>query len=484
MDRIPDLARCEPLYDLIIIGAGPAGLAAAIDAGRYGMRTLIVDENATAGGQIYRSLLTTPLREQHLPGTDHRQGQVLLDAFEQAAGCYAASTTVWSLRPQPDGGGCEVGLSLGGQARYVDARHVIVATGALERPLPIPGWTLPGVVTAGGAQILLKSAGVVPDGQVVLAGCGPLLWLLAVQLRAVGVALSAIVDTTARGQWTRAGRELPNLIRSSYFIEGLKLLRAARSGQRVISDATGLRAEGDGRVQTIVIERGRRDELRLEADALVLHQGIVPNVNLAMAAGCHHDWDATLPGFVPRLDRWLGSSVPGVCIAGDGAGIAGAQSARLRGQLAAVATARRLKTITADDSEKLARPLRAALAHEARGRRFLNLFYQPAVSFRVPTQMNTIVCRCEDVAGRHIRDAIALGVPGPNQLKAFSRCGMGACQGRECGLTVTEMIAEARGVTPDEVGYYRLRSPVKPITVSELASLPRTQQSDRAVAQT
>lgn len=483
MNRISDLARCEPIYDLIIVGAGPAGLATAIDAGRYGLRSLIVDENATAGGQIYRALATTPLRDPHLLGTDYWQGQMLLDAFEQADGTYCASTTVWSLRRKPDGD-CEVGLSLAGQARYVDARHVIVATGALERPFPISGWTLPGVVTAGGAQILLKSAGVVPDGQVVLAGCGPLLWLLAVQLRAVGVVISAILDTTARGQWVLAGRELPDLMRSSYFIKGLRLLRASRSGQRVISGVTGLRAEGDGRVQKIVVERGRRERLRLAADALVLHQGIVPNTNLAMAAGCLHRWDATLPGFVPQLDRWLGSSVEGLSIAGDGAGIAGVQSARLRGRLAAVAVARRLRVIMEGDSEKMAQPLRAALAQEARGRRFVDVLYQPSTSFRIPRRMNTIVCRCERVTAGNIRNALAMGAAGPNQLKAFLRCGMGPCQGRECGLTVTEMVAEARGRTADEVGYYRLRAPVKPITVAELASLPRTSQSESAVART
>ncbi len=122
----------------------------------------------------------------------------------------------------------------------------------------------------------------------------------------------------------------------------------------------------------------------------------------------------------------------------------------------------------------------AALAKAQRGRRFIDLLYRPAPAFRLP-EGETLVCRCEEVTTRQVLDAVALGCQGPNQIKSFLRCGMGPCQGRLCGLTVTELIARARGVPPDEVGYYRLRPPVKPITLAELASLPQTEAAAKAV---
>jgi bacterioferritin-associated ferredoxin len=149
--------------------------------------------------------------------------------------------------------------------------------------------------------------------------------------------------------------------------------------------------------------------------------------------------------------------------------------------MAAIAAATRLGLIGADERDRRATPVRAELSRALRGRLFLDALYQPAKEFRIPTEENVTVCRCEEVTAGQIRETVALGVVGPNQMKSFLRCGMGPCQGRLCGLTVTEMIAEARGVSPQEVGYYRLRPPVKPVTLAELAALPKTEAAMRAV---
>jgi bacterioferritin-associated ferredoxin len=167
------------------------------------------------------------------------------------------------------------------------------------------------------------------------------------------------------------------------------------------------------------------------------------------------------------LDRDCHSSIEGIAIAGDGAGIAGAKAAEFRGTLAALAALRALGARTNDDE---ARQARRDLDRALRGRAFIDALHAPAKAFSVPSG-DTIVCRCEEITARQITETVALGCPGPNQMKSFLRCGMGPCQGRLCGLTVTELIADARRVTPQEVGYYRLRPPVKPITVGELASM-------------
>jgi bacterioferritin-associated ferredoxin len=182
----------------------------------------------------------------------------------------------------------------------------------------------------------------------------------------------------------------------------------------------------------------------------------------------------------PETDLWGATSMPGLTVAGDGAGIAGAEAAAERGRIAALGAAHRLGKIEAALRDRDAAASRATLHRFARGRRFLDTLYRPAKAFRIP-QGDTIVCRCEEVTAERIRATVPLGATGPNQMKSFLRCGMGPCQGRMCGLTVAELIADERKISPQEVGYYRLRSPVKPIALGELAAMPKTEASEKAV---
>jgi bacterioferritin-associated ferredoxin len=212
---------------------------------------------------------------------------------------------------------------------------------------------------------------------------------------------------------------------------------------------------------------------------LLLHQGVVPNVNLAMSAGIEHRWDDLQLCWSPVLDRDGSTSVEGIAIAGDGAGIGGAGAAIARGRIAARAAVEALAPAAAAKLVPMS-TFRASLAQAERGRAFLDTLFRPARQFRIPSG-DTIVCRCEEVTAKDVLDAVAIGATGPNQLKAYRRTGMGPCQGRLCGLTVTELMAQARGKTPQEIGYYRLRAPVKPITLAELAAVPKTEADIQAV---
>jgi NADPH-dependent 2,4-dienoyl-CoA reductase/sulfur reductase-like enzyme len=374
--------------------------------------------------------------------------------------------TVWSLDRT-----LTVGVSMGGKARMLQAKRVIIATGSLERPFPIPGWTLPGVMTAGAAQTALKAQGLVPSGRTVMAGNGPLLWLLAAQTLRAGGRIDAILDTSSKLNGLRAAMHLPDFLLSPYFRKGLALLREVKA-KVPIRSATSIAAVGTDKVREVVVD-GRR----IPADLLLLHQGVVPNVNLAIAAGVAHRWNERQLCFVPVLDRDFGSSVPGIAVAGDGAGIAGGTAAAERGRIAAIAAVRALRPGAKVPDPQSARQ---RLQREEMGRAFLDELYRPVDALRRPVG-DTIACRCEEVTAKQIRDTAKMGCEGPNQMKAFLRCGMGPCQGRLCGLTVTELIADERGTTPDEVGYYRLRPPVKPITLAELASLPISEAERKAV---
>ncbi len=463
-------ADLDPSYDLVVIGGGPAGLAAAALAARAGLSTVLFDENPGVGGQIYRAITSSPVKDCAILGEDYWAGAELAAEARTSGALIVNGATVWSLDPAR-----VVGVSIAGQARLIQAGRVIIATGSLERPFPIPGWTLPGVMSAGGAQTALKAQGLVPSGRTVLAGGGPLLWLLAAQILRAGGKLDVILDTTPRRNWLRALAHLPDFMMSPYFSKGLKLLREVRAKVRVIR-TDRIEAVGDEKLREVVFDLG--DEARrIPADLLLLHQGVVPNVNLAIAAGVTHAWNERQLCFEPVLDEDFTSSVPGIAVAGDGAGIAGGTAAAERGRIAAIAAVHALKP---DAPVPNAQVIRQKLQREEMGRTFLDLLNRPADPFRQP-EGETIVCRCEEVTAKQVRDTADLGCEGPNQMKSFLRCGMGPCQGRLCGLTVTELIAAQRGTTPAEVGYFRLRPPVKPITLAELASLPIAEAERKAV---
>lgn len=460
-------------YDAVVIGAGPAGLAAAAAAAEAGLSTLLLDENAGPGGQVWRAIASTPVTERDRLGADYWAGADIVQAVRSSGAEIIQRATVWSLDRH-----LEVGVSVGGASSFVKARRVILATGALERPFPIPGWTLPGVMTAGASQTMLKSSALLPDGPTVIAGQGPLLWLLAAQILRLGGRIDRILDTTERRNYLAALPHAFAFMTSPYFAKGLAMMKEVRAKVPVATRVSELAAAGDGRLATVTYVAGGRRET-IPAQLLLLHQGVVPNVNLAMAAGIEHSWDDVQLCWSPVLDRDGSTSVEGIAIAGDGAGIGGAGAAIVRGRIAARAAVAALAPAAAAKLAPMS-TFRASLAQAERGRAFLDTLFRPARQFRIPSG-DTIVCRCEEVTAKDILDAVAIGATGPNQLKAYRRSGMGPCQGRLCGLTVTELMAQARGKSPQEIGYYRLRAPVKPITLAELAAVPKTEADVKAV---
>ena len=459
----------EPV-DVAVIGAGPAGLAAATRAAGAGLSVVLLDEQETVGGQIYRAIERSDAQRREILGPDYVAGAALAEAFARSGARYEPNASVWQVTRERS-----VHYLKDGKTGSFEAKRVVLATGALERPFPIPGWTLPGVLTAGAAQILLKSAGEVPADPPVLVGCGPLLYLLGWQYVRAGVPIRALVDTTRHEDRWRAKRHMISALRAwPYLAKGLQLLRALReAGVPIHEGADDLRIEGapgdDGTDRAHALSFSVRGvPQRIEASVFLLHQGVVPNTQFSWSLRATHHWDDAQLCFTPQTDAWGELDVAGIFVAGDGGGIAGAQAAEAQGELSALAIAAQLGALDQTTRNHNAAPLLRRLAEVKRIRPFLDTLYRPRDENRVP-QDDVQVCRCEEVTAGDVRRFVELGCQGPNQVKSFGRCGMGPCQGRLCGLTVTEVIAEARKVSPATVGYYRIRPPIKPLTLGELA---------------
>ncbi len=378
---------------------------------------------------------------------------------------YRPNTTLWHV--DPDG---TLFLENAGRTGTVTARRVLLATGAIERPVPIPGWTLPGVMTAGAAQTLLKTADLIPEGRVVLAGQGPLLYLVAAQLVRAGAPPVAILETAPPDNYLDAARYVRSLWPGRRLLRrGLGLVAAIkRAGVPIRRGLRGTRAVGRRRVDRVVWQGGE-----LAANHLLLHEGVIPNIQISLALQLRHEWDETQLCWRPALDAWGQTSLPNIAVAGDGGAIAGAEAAVLTGRLAALDAALWLGHIGEAERDGRARPIRAALDRERALRPFLDRLYRPSRAVMVPAEDAIIACRCEEVSVGQIRRAARLGATGPNQLKAFTRCGMGPCQGRICGPIVAAIIADVHGKPIAEIGTYRPRAPFKPITVGALADLDK-----------
>lgn len=453
--------------NLAIIGAGPAGMSAALRARQAGLSVALFDEQPTPGGQIYRGIINQRSQKlQTVLGPDYAVGETIARPFLDAADiAYHPGATVWRVAHG------ELSWTSKHSAGDLQADRILAATGAMERPFPIEGWTLPGAMTAGAAQILLKMNGVVADGAV-FVGCGPLLYLIVNQYLEAGVKVGAVLDTAPRANWAVAVKHIGGALRSpSYLMKGLKLLRNIRkSGIPCHAGVREIKILGTTHVSGVKWT-GSSGEASLECENVFLHHGVIPNVNLTMAARCEHRWDNIQACFRPVVDDFGRTSCDWLVSAGDGAGIAGAKSAALSGEIAALAIAHDLGVLDAQELERQSAPLLSQRRKDQLIRPFLDARYLPLPNFRAPENPNIIICRCEEVRRGDIACAVAEGCPGPNQFKSFTRAGMGPCQGRMCGNTVVESFSADTGKSPDAIGYYRIRMPVKPVTIGEIAGL-------------
>lgn len=448
------------MTDVLIIGAGPAGMSAALKLQDLGLQVTIADDQPSPGGRIFANIET---RVAHT--AEDRGGAELVAQFRASGGDYLSGAEVWQIEPGP-----RVFLTQAGRAKMCEPRFVLFATGAQERPMPFPGWQLPGVMTIGAAQILLKTAKQIPDEPVWLAGSGPLLLLYANQLIRAGGSVAGIIDTTPPARQISAASLLPGALLYGWrdLLRGVSWMLQLRRIP-VIRNVVAL--EGIGAERLTAIRYSQRDGSTADIPArlLLVHDGVIPAVHGTLSADCSHRWNRFQRCFEPVVDDFGTSSNPLIFVAGDGATIVGARAARLSGKLAALGIARAAAKLSPRDAEAAAVPLRRGLRRAGRFRRFIDALYPP-VELAIPDQ--TMVCRCEEVTAGQVREVL-VGRPhlGPDGAKIHTRAGMGPCQGRQCGLSLTRLTAEIHDIPPEERTFLRIRPPLKPLTLGELAAM-------------
>jgi len=476
-------AHAEETYDLLVVGGGPAGLAAFADAAAAGLAVGLVDERPTLGGQVYKEP-GLRVREPHALGRDYLRGRKLIDAAERAAtppptapGAQPRAVIMLRTAALAIRGRSVVLVEEGEHARTATARRILLAPGAHDRPVVFPGWTLPGVLTAGAAQTLVKTHRVALGDRVLFAGSGPLALAFPAQLHHYAIHVVAALEA---GPPPRP-RDL------------FRLAAAARGNAALVRDAIGyrgtllrgrvplryrrivVRAEGGTRVEAVVhaavdadwrVVRGTEE--RDEVDTLCVGYGFFPSVELMRLAGCEFRYDEDLGGPTVVVDEWMRTTADGVLAAGDGTGIAGSYVAVDEGRLAALGAARDFGAIGPDAADARAEPIRRRLAAKERFRLALRRMHRIGPGVYELAEPETLVCRCEEVVEADLDRAIDASAD-VNVVKGLTRAGMGLCQGRNCARQVAALIAARHGRELAEVPHGTARSPVRPVPIGAIA---------------
>jgi NADPH-dependent 2,4-dienoyl-CoA reductase/sulfur reductase-like enzyme len=446
--------------NVVVIGAGPAGIRAAGTLAASGLRPVLLDEAPRPGGQGYRSPAPgIGLDSRAVMGSQfgkferlHTDFAYLRDRIDHRPG-----SLVWAID------GRELHILADGRALILPFDALVIASGATDRIMPLPGWTLPGVFSLGGAQIALKDQGCLIGRRVAFCGSSPLLALAAVQYASLGAEIVAVCDTTSLARKIAAA---PGLMAApATLARGLGYLaRLRRAGIPLLFGCLPHRIEGEDRVEALVVTDDAGRERRFPCDAVALGHGLKPETQLAELAGAAFAFDDVFRLWLPRIDP-DGRAGPGLYLAGDGAAIGGADAAEISGELAALALLSDMAKPVAQD--RMAR-LRRRLGRLRRFQRALAGAFAWPYRQAASLPDATMLCRCEGVTVGEVRASLDADLIPPelNRVKAITRCGMGRCQGRMCGPALQEVVAAHAARPVAQVGRLRGQAPVKPVALS------------------
>ena len=456
------------IFEVLIVGMGPAGMAAAVELCRLGVHVGIVDDNPEPGGQVYRQLSSDfKITDPHFMGVKHKKGQRLVNEFDDIRNrCTVYNNAyVW---------GCFNGDSLSlmrdNKISLIKYKKLLLSEGAMERPLPFPGWTLPGVMTLGGLQKLVLCERILPGQRILLAGCSPLLLPVAANIINAGGEIVAICDTVSFRHYWKLFPELLKQKELAYeaFIYYLSVIKGRIP---ILRPSAVIAASGHSRVEAVRVAQldphgspVPGSEKQFQIDTLGVSHGFLPSGRLARLIGCNHGYDPIQRYWRPEVDDYMRSSLPDIYIAGDSCGVDGRDSAVIKGRLAALHMAAQLGRLSISEMKQQTNRLYKDHARIQRYATTLNRIFSLPSGVLDIMGKDTIVCRCEQVTVGDVLDGIEKGYRNINEIKR-TRVGMGMCQGRMCESTVAQIMLQ-KGIPIEEIGYLNLRPPLSPLQLS------------------
>jgi len=457
---------------LTIVGAGPAGIMAAYSAAKAGVDVTIIDDNPLPGGQYYRQSPSEFAFTNPLDGKSGRDDSMdVLEKLDHPKIRLINTTLVWGVFDDRS-----LALADNDQSMLLLSDKIILATGAYDRPLAFPGWTLPGISGAGATLRLLKTQWVLPGKRILLAGLGPLQLALADALLKAGAKVVCVAEAANPfnhvkdipkfwGHWDRLSEAwtYTTALRKQHVPLLFNHAIIEASGHDQVESAKIARLDAQG----LPIPGTER---QFEVDAICLGYGLLPSFQLAAALGCELRFDELLSWYVPIHNDHMETSRPGIFVAGDVTDIAGSKVALLEGQIAGLTAAYQLEYINKSELERQLAPAFAELRRLNRLASALQSIYRFRSGLNGLAKEDTLLCRCEEITYSQAKQALENGATDLHQLKLRSRAGMGYCQGRFCSVLLAPLVAQITGKPVSSIRPFTVRPPIQPIPLKVLAT--------------
>ncbi len=457
---------------LTVVGAGPAGIMAAYSAARLGVDVTLIDDNPLPGGQYYRQspsdfIFTDPLAAK----SGREDANAVLENLNHPKIRIIANTQVWGVFDERK-------LAVADQEKcyLIPSDKIIVATGAYDRPMAFPGWTLPGILGAGATLRMIKTQWVKPGKRVLLAGLGPLQLALADALLKAGVEVVCVAEAANPlghvGELWKFWGHWDRLKEATDYTSALR-----KHHVPLMFNHSIIEASGKEQVETATIARLNSEgtpipgtERRFDVDAICLGYGLLPSFQLAVALGCELQFDEHMKWFAPIHNQNMETNRRGIFVAGDVTDIAGSKVALIEGKVAGLTAAHQLGYLSKDQLENELKPVLSELRRLNRLAGALQAIYAFRPGLGELAKDDTLLCRCEEITLRDVKNVLANGAVDLHQLKLGSRAGMGYCQGRFCSVLLAPIIAKATNQPLSAIRPFTIRPPFHPIPLNILAT--------------